>query len=195
MFEPRDTTSLSLEERVQLLLDERAIRDVICRDCRAKSRRDAQLMRTCFFEDALDHHQPMFDWPFSRLADVIEQGAMGPMIQYVATQILIDLQGDVARTETYVLSTKIFNERADNGDKIIRQSGMRMLDRFERRGGEWRIAERWFVPEWGFFKQVSPLKAAIGPYGVGTDADQIVCDPSLETNWHKQDRTDPSYRF
>ena len=197
MFEPRDTEGLSLEQQVKLLMDERAIRNVIYRDCRAKSRADAALMRTCFFEDAQDHHQPMFDIPFKQLADSLEESApaVGELIQYIALQILIDIEGEVARVESYVLSNKIFHQRAENGDKIFRQSGMRMLDRFERRNGEWRIAERWFVPEWGYFKEVSPLTKAISRYGIGTDAGKIVCDPNLETNWHKANRSDPSYHF
>lgn len=197
MFEPRNCNDLSLEQKIQVLMDERDIRNVLYRDCRAKSRGDADLMRTCFFKDAVDHHQPFFDMPFSQLADMLSDGinATGEMIQYIALQILIELDGDVARTETYVQSSKIFHQRSAAGHKIVRLSGMRMLDRLERRNGEWRIAERQFVPEWGFFKEVPPLDKAIAGYGVGTDAGTLMVDPSLPAVRHAADRSDPSYHF
>lgn len=197
MFEPDDTRSLTIEQKVQLLMDERDIRNIIYRDCRAKSRGDSDLMRTCFFDDALDHHQPFFDMPFSDLADMVQEGikATGEMIQYVALQILVAIDGDVAKVESYVQSAKIFHQRSPDGHKILRLSGMRMLDRIERRGGEWRIAERQFVPEWGFFKEVPPLTEAIHGYGIGTDAGTLCVDPSLPSVPHAADRTDPSYSF
>jgi hypothetical protein len=46
----------------------------------------------------------------------------------------------------------------------MRISGFRYLDRLERRNGEWRIAERWFVPEWGFFQEVPLQDMQVGPF-------------------------------
>lgn len=201
MFEPRDTSGLTIEQKIQILFDEREIRNVIYRDCRAKSRGDGDLMRTCFFEDAIDHHAPFFDLPFSDVAErtstVMEE--IGEMIQYIALQVLIDLDGDVARVESYVDSNKIFHKRAENGDQIVRLSGFRNLDRFERRNGEWRIAERWFVPEWGIFVQQAPLKEAVASYGVGTEAGNVMSnqaflsDSPLPRIPYAFGRADPSY--
>ena len=200
MFMPRDTSNLSLEEKVELLMDERAIRDVIYRDQRAKSRGDADLMRTCFFDDAVDHHQPYFEIPFKDIADALDTKAMAELVQYIATQILIDIDGDTARVESFVLVNMICNERSVSGHKIVRNSSLRFLDRFERRKGEWRIAERQLVYEWGAFHEVAPLAASISHYGPGTDASVLVpppgsADPSLKAVTPAADRTDPSYHF
>ncbi len=200
MFMPRDTSNLSLEEKVRLLMDKDAIRDVIYRDQRAKSRGDADLMRTCFFDDAMDHHQPYFDIPFSAIADDLDTKAMGEMIQYFAPQVLIEIDGDTARVESLVLVNMIFNQRSAAGHKIVRNSGIRFLDRFERRKGEWRIAERQLVYEWGVFHEDAPLAATIGIYGAGTDASGPVppkdfIDPPLKAVKPAADRTDPSYHF
>lgn len=201
MFEPRDARGLTIEQKVKILFDEREIRNVIYRDCRAKSRGDGDLMRTCFFEDAIDHHAPFFDLPFSEVADrtstVMEE--IGEMIQYIALQVLIDLDGDVARVESYIDSNKIFHKRAENGDQIVRLSGFRNLDRFECRNGEWRIAERWFIPEWGLFLEQGPLKEAISSYGAGTEANNVLSNQAFVTNdplpriRHAFGKADPSY--
>lgn len=188
---------MTLEQKVQFLLDERDIRDVIYRECRGKNRADADLLRSCYWEDAEDHHPPFFDAKMSEYADFIPQGIkqIGPVVQYIAQQILIDLDGDVARVETYVRSNKLFHQRTDEGHEIIRISGMRMLDRFERRDGEWRIAERWFIPEWGFFVEQPALEKAISAYGVGTTGSHVACDPTMTAIPHSFDRTDLSYNI
>ena len=197
MFMPRSSKNFTMEQKVQFVFDESEIRNVIYRDCRAKGRADAELLKTCFFDDAIDHHQPFFEAKFSDFVPHFEEGSRGAgeMIQYFAPQILIDLDGDLARVESYIISAKTFYERAANGDKIVRLSGMRQLDRFERRDGEWRVAERWFVGEWGVFHDVPPLTAAIGVYGIGTEPGFIAADPSLENIPFSRDRTDPSYHF
>lgn len=205
MFMPRDTSNLSLEEKVQLLMDKDAIRDVIYRDQRAKGRGDKELMKSCFFEDAIDYHQPYFIMNAHDIADMLDPKAMGEMVQYVAQQVLIDIDGDVARVESYIVSSKIMHERSAAGHHWLRSGGIRLLDRFERRNGEWRIAKRQLVPEWGVFHEVPPLTEAIGYVGAGTDVSGLVPandapggearDNSMKAVKHAADRTDPSYHI
>lgn len=196
-FMPKSSANLSLEDKVQILMDERDIRNVIYRNCRAGSRADVELFKTCFFDDAIDHHEPFFVATGAEMAEGFEEGArkVAEMIVYSAWQILIDLDGDTARTESYVFSSKIFHERTDEGASTIRLAGMRLLDRFERRSGEWRIAERWFIGEWGFFEEVPVLKEPISHYGAGTEAGRVVTSSGLAPNTQKQDRADMSYHI
>ena len=196
MFEARTTSHMTLDQKVQLLIDEREIRNVIYRDCRAKSRGDGQLMRSCFFDDAIDHHQPFFDGPIEPIFEAVPESisAMGEMVQYVALQVLVDVECDVARTESYVQSAKIFHQRLQNGKKIIQLAGKRFLDRFERRGGEWRIAERQFVPEWGVFSEVPEHPTSVPSCLRGTDVERIISGNKLPiVRPHAADRSDPSY--
>jgi hypothetical protein len=56
-------------------------------------------------------------------------------------------------------------------------SGFRYVDRFERRDGAWRVAERWAVREW---TRSIPADTVRPKEGVGPDA--------------RRDRDDPVYR-
>lgn len=195
LFGPKNTGNLTLEEQVNLLLDERAIRDVIYRECRAKNRGDAELKYTCYFEDLVDHHEPFFVGKPHAAAETGDNplASVAEMVQYAATQILIDLDGNSARVESYILATKIVNQRSEAGNKIIRLAGNRHLDRFEKRDGEWRIAGRQFIPEWGLFQEVPPLVEPISIYGIGTDAGTIVHNQSMPAVGHSMDTSDLSY--
>ena len=55
------------------------------------------------------------------------------------------LEGDTAKVETQVLSYHRVDFGTDHHDTII---GGRYLDRFEKRDGEWRIAERTMMYDW-----------------------------------------------
>ena len=196
-FMPKSTAMLTLEEKIQILMDERDIRNVIYRICRASSRGDVEMLKTCFFDDAVDHHEPLFVKKASEMFADFEKAirSLAEMVQYSAWQILIELNGDVARTESYIFTSKIFHGRTAEGDSTIRLAGMRLLDRFERRAGEWKIAERWFVGEWGLFEQVPILKEAVAWYEAGTEAGRIVTASGLEPHLPASDRTDLSYHF
>ena len=62
------------------------------------------------------------------------------------SNLLIDRDGDSARTEAYCF---VWYRRADRqgGERAIAQ-GVRYLDRFERRAGRWAIARRTVVLDW-----------------------------------------------
>ena len=171
MFMPSPDHELSDSAKIQLLMDERDIRNVLARDCRAKARCDAELMAACYHDDAFIHQMPFFDG-FAR--DVVphmadQMRAAAEMMHYCYPQILIELDGDIARTESLNWSAKRFHDRAENGDVIMGIHGGRLIDRFERRNGQWRIVERWYHHEWGYFQQVPPMTTNIGPYGPHTE--------------------------
>lgn len=94
--------------------------------CRGLDRGDDQLVGDCFHGDA-------------------ERPAVEPSQangQHVVTNHhLFGIRGDVATTETY------WQHRAIGGDGALIESFGRHLDRFERRAGQWRIAERVTIVE------------------------------------------------
>jgi hypothetical protein len=190
MFEPKNTSSLSLEEKIQLLMDERDIRNVIDRLSRAASRADLELYKTCFHDDAVIRNGPTFDGKvsdfFEKFADTAWQ--VGEVAQYYMTNVLIDLDGDSAHAETQAFSPKTLHQRADNGDRVILMAGFRYLHRFARRNGEWRISVAWFVTDWSFFHNVSAgTKISCS---IVEPADQTLAPfPSL------RNKDDLSYRF
>lgn len=162
---------MSLEESVQILMDERDIRACLYRFNRAGDRKDMDLWASCFHENAPDHHGPFWNGPFEATRSGIAEGIDTSLesCQYSTGTINIELDGDVAFVESYVWSAKKLLQRSDDGHPLMRLSGMRYIDRFERRNGSWRIAERWFVPEWGFFHEVPKLTKAVGPFQVPED--------------------------
>jgi hypothetical protein len=172
------SAGLTLEEKVNILMDERDIRACLYRYNRAVDRGDLDLVKTCFHDGALDHHAPFFD---DTVENVIEFMRSPPtdhvtdpllMTQYTTGTVNIELDGDAARVESYIWSAKKLQQRGESGHPLMRLSGIRYLDRFERRNGEWKIAERWFVPEWGFFQEVPPQTHSIGIFKIPSEQKQ-----------------------
>jgi ketosteroid isomerase-like protein len=140
MFIPMD---LEREERIAGICDRQAITDVLHRYCRAVDRLDHELLLSVYHPDALDDHGT-----FSGTAEAFANRTIARMAEaYEATQhllsnITIELQGDSAHVESYVVAVHAMAGNA------IEQAGARYIDRFERRDGEWRIARRVAVIDW-----------------------------------------------
>lgn len=126
--------------------DQDAIRGVLARYCRGIDRRDRELVRSCFHDDATDDHgtgprpvEAFLDWCF------------GLLDRYDATfhllgQSLIEtVDDDRAEVETYGIA---HHRRAGGPDHLNLVTGFRYLDHFARVGAEWRIAERRAVTDW-----------------------------------------------
>ena len=133
------------ESELRALLDKQAIQEVLARYVRAIDRRDESLLRSVFHPDAIDHHvghrntaQEFCAWAI----DLV--GQMGPVAHYVSPP-LIELQGDVALSECYAIA---YHRLERNGEVFDNLLGARVLDRFERRQKEWRIAWRRVVYDW-----------------------------------------------
>ena len=75
--------------------------------------------------------------------------------------ILISLEGEKAAVESYLWSVAVV---AGGGTREVLVCG-RYLDRFERRNGEWRIAERMVVHDW-FRENPDTGDWSKGPFGM-----------------------------
>ena len=134
------------QRELQELLDKQAINDVLLRYCRAIDRRDADLLRSAYWPDAIDDHAVFqgnveefiaYSFPF------LEQA----VTQHRVTNILTDLTGpDAAFSECYF--SAFHNFAAEGGGRLERTVGGRYLDHHERRSGEWRIRRRTLVIDW-----------------------------------------------
>lgn len=135
-------SSMTLQE----LCDERDIREVLTRYCRATDRCDADLLKSVYWPDATDDHVV-----FSGNAMEYVEYSVPMLKQYTrATQhslsnIWIQLAGDVALVESYVQAYHLLKTEGDKQEVVV---GGRYLDRLERRNSEWRIAERKVVIDW-----------------------------------------------
>lgn len=132
--------------QLQALWDHMQIQKLLATYCRAIDRSDTELLKTVYWPDAIEEHG-VFNGKAWDFADFI-----GPMLKalrltmHSISNTLIELQGDTAAVETYVTAYHLAdNPDGTQTDLIV---GGRYLDRFERRGGEWRIAKRLFVHDW-----------------------------------------------
>jgi hypothetical protein len=163
-------------DRLGQLLDKQEIGEALARFSRGIDRLDREICLSAFHEDAemadgnfVGSAAECADWAFP----MHEQGQI--LTHHALLNTMIDLDGDTAHVETYYLFV------ARNKDESLMQAGGRYIDRFERRGGAWKIALRTNAIEWAGLLQSLPLPFADVPdlYGNGAPA---------------RDKSDPSYR-
>jgi ketosteroid isomerase-like protein len=167
-------SELAFEEMIRELWDRQAIRAVIDRYSRGVDRQDRELVMGCYHPDAIDDRalfagpaSEFFDWTFPSHLRLFRTH------QHIVANHTCELAGDIAHCETYFLFAAM--TEADNS---LALAGGRYLDRMEKRGGEWRIALRKCLTEWGSEGMQSEGAAALNA-AVGTVA---------------RDRSDESYR-
>jgi ketosteroid isomerase-like protein len=136
-----------LDHRLQALLDKEEIREVTYRFARGVDRHDWELMRSCYHDDALDCHG-LFDGLATEYVSWATENVpqLADATTHHVSNVLIELEGDVAFCESYVLAAHRYVR--NDGRKADFLCGARYVDRFERRGGKWRIAKRQLVWEW-----------------------------------------------
>jgi len=161
------------------------ISEVCNRYCRALDRVDDAMLRSVFHPDSTHQHGP-FKGPSSDFCGF----AIALLRDLVRTQHLlgnvsIELKGDTAYVESYFLSYhRIAKGKKGNGVFVTHDTsidediliGGRYIDRFERRDGVWKIANRTGVHEWEQWSKADERHFPLmGPDG-------------------RRDRSDPVYR-
>jgi hypothetical protein len=133
----------ALQTQLRELADREAIRQVLTNYARGVDRNDDELLKTVYHADAVDDHGV---WIGER-DDFIEwwhlQDAKHARCQHCVYNMTIDLDGDVAHTETYYM----FVAMETSGKPFI-MCGGRYIDRIERRDGHWAIAARKCIRDW-----------------------------------------------
>lgn len=135
----------AITEELKGLLDREKIRDCIARLARGEDRRDAAAITAAYWPDSRTDYG-VFEGSFDDyLAWVVPGADAIKNTQHVLGQSVIELAGETARVETHVNSYHRVDMGAGDRDTLI---GGRYLDRMERRGGEWRIAQRTMLYDW-----------------------------------------------
>ncbi|CAM2785391.1 nuclear transport factor 2 family protein [Prescottella defluvii] len=133
------------------LSDRAEIGDVLHRYYRGVDRRDWGLVRECFFDDAHNDYAPFYQGGVDEFMDFLGDpagfGLFDRTFHFVGN-MLIDLAGDTADTETYVMAQHTSAADAGNPTRNFLTVWLRYLDRFERRDGRWAIADRRIEVEW-----------------------------------------------
>lgn len=120
-------------------IDRAELADLVVRYCRGIDRRDWGLVRSLYWDDAIDHHGAMFDGGPDALVEWLPTIMAGfELTVHRVTNSLIVLAQDIAEGEHYATA---YHRTHPPGRREILIAG-RYLDRYERRGGVWKFAER-----------------------------------------------------
>jgi hypothetical protein len=157
------------ETALKAMLDKQQIHDVMMRYCRAVDRVDEELLRSVYHPDAIDNHG-LFNGP---AADFVPWCINQLRQAYTATQHfigneLIEIEGDKAWCEFYFVAYHRYERK---GESRHMSAGGRYVDRWERRHGEWRIAERTVVVDWQRVERVHEPDASMLTLGIRSRQD------------------------
>jgi hypothetical protein len=137
---------------LQVLLDKQQIHEVLLRYGMGLDRLDEDLVASVYHTDGIDDHggSPKSGHEFARwVVEFLGQGFQST--SHVMANPLIAVQDDVAHSQSYYFAWQRFARDGRDFDLVI--SG-RYIDRFERRGGVWKIAHRYRVSDWSRIDQV-----------------------------------------
>ncbi|AVA24158.1 nuclear transport factor 2 family protein [Rhizobium sp. NXC24] len=151
-------------EQITELLDREAIRNCLYRYCRGIDRADEAALRSAYWPDAHDSHGA-----YSGSAEGFIEFARGvfktePRNIHQITNVLIEfIDPAEAAVESYFTAL----QHGPDGERTIRQVLLcgRYCDLFQKREGEWRIAERTVVYDW-FEEQPAPVTSEMERFGL-----------------------------
>ncbi|MFM5930177.1 MAG: nuclear transport factor 2 family protein [Novosphingobium sp.] len=127
------------------LADREAIRECLYRYSRGVDRLDADMVRSAYWPDCDDQHldfrgnaEEFIAWAFPLM------GLMDQTMHMIGN-VLMAIEDDRASVESYFYG---YHRVTIDGVKQDVIGAGRYLDRFEKRGEEWRIAERLVMTDW-----------------------------------------------
>lgn len=162
------------QRAIQMLLDKQEIHEVLMRYCRGIDRCDAELLHSVYHPDATDDHGLFKGKAADFIAWALKSlGRDESTSHYIANE-LIEIEGEVAHCESYFFA--VHRRQAKDGTKEDLIFEGRYADRFERRAGAWKIADR----------QVVFDRSRIDKVERAFTTEQYVCG--------KRSREDPAYR-
>jgi len=138
-----DTTDMS---EIEELLSTQKIRDVLMRYCRGIDRCDLELLRTCYHPGAVDEHGSFNGDALEFCEYVIPRQRQHERGTHTISNVLVEFHGRAAHVESYFVAYLI--DKTDDGSFWDTTVGGRYIDRFEERGGQWKIAHRRVVMDW-----------------------------------------------
>src|SRR5688572_15637171 len=126
------------------------ITEVVLRYVRAIDRCDEEMLRSCFHPDSRHRHGNFEGSSAEFCGHAMTVCRAVEATHHQLGPVSIELEGQTAFTETYFTSHHRFGAVPPPGgepheDRFL---GGRYVDRFERRDGVWKIAERQGINEW-----------------------------------------------
>lgn len=138
---------------------ERTIVRLLHRYAHCVDRRDYDGIAACYWPDATDEHATFHGDAVAYVAWLREVLPPIAVSSHQFTNILVEAVSEhVVTSETYCLNVNVFLAPEPVAPTQRHTTALlRYLDRFERRGGEWRIAERRVVTDWSREEHVRPM--------------------------------------
>jgi hypothetical protein len=133
-------------DEMQRVIDEAAIHRVLVQYCRGVDRGDEELIAGCYWPDSIDDHGG-YKGSGPGFAPYVVKALNAHAIntQHLVGNVTIELAGARAFVESYVLARHKIRR---DGRLVLETFGGRYTDRFEKRGGEWRLAYRQVIHDW-----------------------------------------------
>ncbi|ROO86460.1 SnoaL-like protein [Actinocorallia herbida] len=135
------------DSAVRALLDKQEITELLTRYLRSADRGDAAGLAACYLPGATEDHGGVFTGTAEDYVADITPVLTHPRgrTMHCMTNVLIDLDGDTAAAESYVVTFSAVRTPDGPGSSFV---GARILDRLERHDGRWGIAHRALLWEW-----------------------------------------------
>lgn len=144
------------DETIQSLADRQAITGLIYRYCRSVDRLDIPLGHSIWHDDGYaDYGEKIYQGPGKGVIDLIcAQHRNTLHHSHQVSNILIDVNGDSAGSESYVTATL----RLLNGEQLKQMAIWgRYIDSWSRRDGRWGLDRRIFVPDFDEIREVREM--------------------------------------
>ena len=144
------------EAQLRELLDRQAIWSVLLRYARGIDRWDREMLRSSYWDDAIDDHFSYVGGPDVFIDTTFEHSRQGSTVEHHGlSNHSCELDGEDAHAETYYT---YIGGRTD-GQHLLSMG--RYIDHFQRREGIWKFANRATVIEKNFLLNEFPYDAAI----------------------------------
>jgi len=143
----------NMDPELRALLDERAIRRVLAEYAHGCDRCDGALMASVYADDSWDDHGRLkargADFAHAMTTEIIPGST--ETLSHLLGQSLIELDGDMARAETYYMAVT----RSTMDDvPMCNQLGGRYVDRLRREPNGWKIVERICLRDWSISHEI-----------------------------------------
>jgi ketosteroid isomerase-like protein len=149
---------------IHMLQDRQAIEECVSRYAHAVDRHDEALIANVYHPDARDTHGPFIGGipDFAAWVNALHERKTRAHTHNITTH-WCELRGDRAFADTYVIFVLYRRER-----EIVMMGSGRYVDRLERRGGAWKIAERRTIIDIRLEADAQRPGESPGGYPVGT---------------------------
>jgi hypothetical protein len=139
------------DSRLDLLLDEREIKNCILKYCHGTDRLDWAMVADCYLPEAVDDHGAFQGGPAALAEWLADKSRFRGRKQHFVANQLVEIIGDQAVCESYYCCYIEFvddPEFVTTGTAEAVLMGGRYVDRLARVDGRWRISNRAAVVDW-----------------------------------------------